>query len=174
VNLYIIKGENVMLFLIFILFLALGIFFTVGYNKSQKKNERWSYNNDKWLMPAIIAFVLAGFIMVTTIVVGLDYSSSMIIDEKIAYLTEENLIIEKQIETVVSNYQNYEQSTFEKFKVEPNVLMATFIFPELKSDKLVQQQIELYRANHSLIKELELNKISYKVHGWWLFFKRGE
>lgn len=162
-----------MLFLIFILFLALGIFFTIGYKKSRKEHG-WSSDNDKWVVSAITAFVLAGLVMLMTIFVGIDYSSSMIIDEKITYLTEENLVIEKQIEAVVSNYQNYEQSTFEKFKVEPNVLMATSIFPELKSDKLVQQQIELYRANHSLIKELELNKISYKVHGWWLFFKRGE
>ena len=163
-----------MLFLIFILFLDLGIFFTIGYKKSQEEHGKWSCKNDKWAFSAITAFVLAGIIMIITISVGINYSSSMVIDEKIAYLTEENLIIEKQIEAVVSNYQKYEQSTFEKFKAEPNVLMATSIFPELKSDKLVQQQIELYRANHSSIKELELNKISYKVHGWWLFFKRGD
>ncbi|MFQ9785830.1 MAG: hypothetical protein ACLRYF_04285 [Mediterraneibacter faecis] len=90
-------------------------------------------------------------------------------DEKITMYQEENNKIEKQLDTLVSNYMNYESNTYEKFKSESSVTLVS-MYPELKSDKLVEEQISVYEENNKKIRELKEDKIDLKVKKWWLYF----
>ena len=96
-------------------------------------------------------------------------SNGRIVDEKIAMYQEENTKIEKQIDTLVSNYMNYESDTYEKFKSESSITLVS-MYPELKSDKLVEEQISVYEENNKKIRDLKEDKINLKVKKWWLHF----
>ena len=44
------------------------------------------------------------------------------------------------------------------------------LYPELKSDSLVQAQIEVYAENNKIIKDLRDQQIKGNVYRWWLYF----
>ena len=108
-------------------------------------------------------------LFVIAIFLGISVSTGRIIDEKIAMYQEENNKIEKQIDTLVSNYMNYESNTYEKIKSESSITLVS-MYPELKSDKLVEEQISVYEENNKKIRELKEDKINLKVKKWWLYF----
>lgn len=108
-------------------------------------------------------------LFVIAIFLGISVSNGRIIDEKISMYQEENTKIEKQIDTLVSNYMNYESNTYEKFKSESSITLVS-MYPELKSDKLVEEQISVYEENNKKIRELKEDKINLKVKKWWLHF----
>lgn len=120
---------------------------------------------------AIASFFLMCFVVsfATAIFLGIAVSNGRTIDEKISMCQEENTKIEKQIDTLVSNYMNYESDTYEKFKSESSIALVS-MYPELKSDKLVEEQISVYEENNKKIKELKGDKIDLKVKKWWLYF----
>lgn len=91
------------------------------------------------------------------------------IDEKIAMYQEENTKIEEQIDALVRNYMKYESNTFAEFKGDDSVLVVS-LYPELKSDALVQNQISVYTENNKKIKELKEQKIEAAKSKWWLYF----
>ena len=111
--------------------------------------------------------LLASFVIFIFLVISV--STGRIIDEKIAMYKEENTKIEKQLDTLVSNYMNYESNIYEKFKSESSVTLVS-MYPELKSDKLVEEQISVYEENNKKIRELKEDKIDLKVKKWWLYF----
>ena len=128
----------------------------------------------------IIAYVIdedfAGFFLVCFCVLlvigmflGISVSNGKTIDEKIVLYQEENNKIEKQIDTLVSNYMNYESDTYEKIKSESSITLVS-MYPELKSDKLVEEQISVYEENNKKIREFKEDKINLKVKKWWLYF----
>lgn len=128
----------------------------------------------------IVAYVIdedfAGFFLVCFCVLlvigmflGISVSNGKTIDEKIVMYQEENNKIEKQIDTLVSNYMNYESDTYEKIKSESSITLVS-MYPELKSDKLVEEQISVYEENNKKIRELKEDKINLKVKKWWLYF----
>lgn len=91
------------------------------------------------------------------------------IDEKIAMYQEENANIEEQIDALVKNYMKYESDTFSEFKSEDSMTLVS-LYPELKSDELVQAQISVYAENNKKIKELKEQKIDVAKSKWWLYF----
>lgn len=128
----------------------------------------------------IIAYVIdedfAGFFLVCFCVLlvigmflGISVSNGKTIDEKIVMYQEENNKIKKQIDTLVSNYMNYESDTYEKIKSESSITLVS-MYPELKSDKLVEEQISVYEENNKKIREFKEDKINLKVKKWWLYF----
>lgn len=111
----------------------------------------------------------SGVLFVIAIFLGVLVSNGRTIDEKITMYQEENNKIEKQLDTLVSNYMNYESNTYEKFKSEGSITLVS-MYPELKSDKLVEEQISVYEENNKKIRELKEDKINLKVKKWWLYF----
>lgn len=94
-------------------------------------------------------------------------SKTKVIDEKIDMYQKENQLIEKQITEIVSDYKNYEKETINNTGKMATILIK---FPELKSNKLVSKQIDVYVKNNDKIKELKEEKIDYQVSKWWLYF----
>ena len=82
---------------------------------------------------------------------------------------EENTKIEQQIADVVTQYQEYEAGIFTEVAPESAMTLVA-LYPELKSDTLVQSQIEVYADNNKQIKELKCKAINTSIIRWWLYF----
>nr|DAU70757.1 MAG TPA: hypothetical protein [Caudoviricetes sp.] len=92
-----------------------------------------------------------------------------VIDDRIAMYQEENSKIEQQIADIVEQYQKYETDIFMDVAPDTAVTLVT-LYPELKSDILVQSQIEVYTENNKMIKSLRDQQIKGDVSRWWLYF----
>lgn len=92
-----------------------------------------------------------------------------VIDNKIAMYQEENTNIETQMDILIERYMDYESETFGELKGESSITLVS-LYPELKADKLVEQQIEVYTSNNKKIKELKESKINVSKWKWWLYF----
>jgi hypothetical protein len=103
------------------------------------------------------------------IVLGVKVSNLEVIDDKIAMYQEENTKIEEQIVTAVEGYQKYETDIFKNAKTDSAIALVS-LYPELKSDTLVQKQIEVYVSNNKNITYLKEQQIQGDVYRWWLYF----
>lgn len=113
-------------------------------------------------IPLVIGVIVA-------ISLAVQVSNLSVIDQKIAMYEHENAKIEQQIETAVTAYQQHEKDVFTE--VKPNSYMQLVsIYPELKSDTLVKEQIKTYQSNNKKIKELKVTAINGNVKRWWLYF----
>lgn len=118
---------------------------------------------------AIISGIMLIVVIIATICLTNSVIQANVIDDKISMYEEENTIIEQQISGVVKQYQEYETEIFANAKPEDSMAMIS-LYPELKSDTLVQNQITVYTQNNQKIKELKESKISADVYRWWLYF----
>ena len=99
-------------------------------------------------------------------------ATESVIDNKIEMYQEENTNIEEDIDKIVKEYLAHEHNTFADLKTEESSITLVTLFPELKSDTLVQQQLEIYVANNAKIKELREEKIELAKSRWILYFGR--
>lgn len=121
----------------------------------------------------VCSFCFGGFAFLTSLVTMLilifDVSTLAVIDDKIVMYQEENARIEEQISATVEQYQKYETEIFTEAKPESSITLVA-LYPDLKSDTLVQTQLEVYTENNKKIKELREEQISGSVKRWWLYF----
>ena len=89
--------------------------------------------------------------------------------QKIEMYKEENEQIQNSIDLIVAKYMNYENDTFKELKSESPVTYVS-LYPQLQSDELVKQQIDLYIENNNKIKELKEYEIDMKLGKWLLYF----
>ena len=80
--------------------------------------------------------------------------------------------IEQDIDKIVQEYLEHEHDTFADLKTEESSITLVTLFPELKSDTLVQQQLEIYVSNNATIKALREEKIELSKIRWILYFGR--
>lgn len=121
-----------------------------------------------------IAFQIIGVIVIiSSIIVFVSLLKCVLdrvgIDKKIAMYETENTKIEQQIVDVVKQYREYESGIFTEVAPEGAMTLVT-LYPELKSDALVQSQIEVYIENNKSIKELKSMTINASFYRWWLYF----
>ena len=119
-----------------------------------------------------IGMVVGFFALLGLIIVGVNVKSLSVIDDRITMYEEENTRIEQQIADVVEQYQKYETDIFREVAPESAVTMVS-LYPELKSDSLVQAQIEVYTKNNKTIRDLRDKQIQGDVYRWWLYFGGG-
>ena len=110
----------------------------------------------------ISALIAAGFIWT-------ECAGVTKIAEKIKMYEEENIKIETQLAECVEQYQMYEQGVFAEVAPKDATTIVT-LYPELKSNTLVQEQIETYVANNNKLKELREKQIDAEVIRWWGYF----
>ena len=108
-------------------------------------------DTDTYCNLTILGFALGFVSFIAIIVLGIDVKSLSVIDDRIAMYEEENARIEQQVADVVEQYQKYEADIFMEVAPENAVTMVS-LYPELKSDSLVQAQIEVYTENNKIIK----------------------
>lgn len=159
-----------------IIFLTIGIVFNIlsdssptSLNINKTRFFCWVHRKDvDDILIAIGVFTIVIALVIGIILGGL-YSTSFVIDEKITLYEVENEKIELIVEKTIENYKNYESNFYINFSSE-DLITTIFNYPELKSDKLLQQQIELYIDNNNQIKNLQKEKLDCKVLAWWLYF----
>lgn len=121
---------------------------------------------------AIFGIALGFVSFIAIIALGISVKSLSVIDDRITMYEEENARIEQQVADVVEQYQKYETDIFREVAPESAVTMVS-LYPELKSDSLVQAQIEVYTENNKTIRDLRDKQIKGNVYRWWLYFGGG-
>ena len=129
--------------------------------------DKLDYGKDKiGKIFQIIGTVATIISTIVTIVLLVCVLNRVNIDKKIAIYEEENTKIEQQIAYTVKQYQEYETGIFTEVAPESSITLVA-LYPELKSDTLVQSQIV---ENNKTIKELKSSAINAPVYRWWLYF----
>ena len=95
-----------------------------------------------------------------------------IIDQKIEMYQTENTEIETEIDMIVKEYMAHEKETFASVSPDSDTMVLVSLFPDLKSDELVKQQIDLHARNAAEIKRLKESKIDLATKKWLLYFGR--
>lgn len=132
--------------------------------------DKLDYGKDKiGKIFQIIGTVATIISTIVTIVLLVCVLNRVNIEKKIAIYEEENTKIEQQIADTVKQYQEYETGIFTEVAPESSITLVA-LYPELKSDTLVQSQIEVYVENNKTIKELKSAAINAPVYRWWLYF----
>ena len=114
----------------------------------------------------IVVIVISTIVSIVLLISVLKWVN---IDKKIVIYEEENTKIEQQIADVVKQYQEYETGIFTEVVPESSITLVS-LYPELKSDTLVQSQIKVYVDNNKTIKELKSTALNASVYRWWLYF----
>ncbi len=147
------------------LLLVLSIVGIVIWGRMHCKNK-----NSDAILGALICACLAMFFLAWMFKVCYDVGiKQTIIEQKIAMYQEENQTIEERIDSLVKNYMEYEADTYEQFKNESSTELIS-LFPELKSDELVIQQMQLYNENKVKITALKSELIDMAGNRWLLYF----
>lgn len=112
--------------------------------------------------------VIAGIavIIVTACLVDVTYRT----DEMIQIYTEENEEVEKKLENAVQNYMQYEKDIMISVSPDTDTISLISLYPDLKSDRLVESEIETYISNNDKIKELREGKTMKSIYKFLLFF----
>ena len=156
-----------MIFVLLLLCIAITTISAMLAGKADKQHKEGLFAA---CMFSCILFVFGAVLCICFIVtLGVKVSHLPVMDEKIAMYQEENAYIENQIDMVVKQYQEYETDIFESANVDSPMVLVS-LYPELKADTLVQEQIDIYVANNQKIKELKEKKINGNVYRWWLYF----
>lgn len=132
----------------------------------------YKLDDDKDAIGTSLQIIGAIIIIISTIVSIILFISVIDrvgIEKNIAMYEEENTKIEQQIADVVTQYQEYEAGIFTEVAPESAMTLVA-LYPELKSDTIVQSQIEVYADNNKQIKELKSKAINASVIRWWLYF----
>lgn len=93
-----------------------------------------------------------------------------VIDEKIELYSNQNKDIENKVEVVVKQYMEHENKTFTELKMDESYITLVTLYPDLKSDKLIENEIKLYEENNKKITKLKEQKINGKIYKWWIYF----
>lgn len=129
-----------------------------------------SYTYFEWGLASLCIGLLVGISAGVGIITNLDIvASGKVIGEKISMYQTENSKIESQVDVLVKQYMEHENDTFDEAKGTDSMTLIS-LYPELKSDTLVKEQIKIYNKNNSQIKKLREKKIDVSVAKWWLYF----
>ena len=130
--------------------------------------DNWEHENVGTALVSIgsiIAIFVFGFLVVSICKVA----GACVIDEKIQLYEDANAAIEERINDTVEDYKAYENDTLEKFDGH-NGTEVVSLYPELKANELIQEQMEIYYQNQTTILGLKEEKVNMKPWRWWLYF----
>lgn len=150
-----------MLILLFIILIGIMLFFEWKHKTGD------TYNS--WDMHRIVTIPLLIMLFIAILILSGKIIEGRVIDNKIKLYKEQNKEIEQKIEIVVKEYMNYEGNTLKEFKPDSYITLVN-LYPELKADKLIQQQINLYTENNDTIIELKESKLDITIEKWWIYF----
>ncbi len=117
----------------------------------------------------VIGSILTTIILTVVIVGTVEISREAVIAQEIEMYQEENTNIENSISLIVENYLQHELGIFESIDNQNPEILVT-LYPQIKSNELVQSQIDMYIKNNNKIKELKIAKLEIQVWRWWVYF----
>ena len=122
----------------------------------------------------LMGFGFVGFAVFLIIVVIALYNyndTKSTVNEKITVLEQRNEEVLVQVEPVVNKYLEYESSTLKEFKVDASKIIALSMYPELKGNEMLQEQLTIIKENQKGITKLKLEKAGLKAYKLWLFME---
>lgn len=134
-----------------------------------------------FLYSAIICFIFnlieAGFYLALFAMVILVFLCSIMYsfaelsatEKSIAMYQKENTAITEKIDKIVKHYMNLNTTKYEISKDEDPMYLV-LLFPELKSNQFVKQQIDMYDNNNKQIQKLQKQKVELTKTKWLLYF----
>lgn len=149
-----------MLVVTLIIIVGLMIFF-------EYKNKTNCYSD--WYLTRIFTIPILITNLIAILVLGILLTDCRIIDQKIELYQNQNREVEDKIEITVKQYMNFEADTYKEFKTDSFMNLVN-LYPELKSDELIQQQIKLYTKNNESITQLKKEKVNKTIYRWWIYF----
>ncbi len=150
-----------MLSALLMLFIILAIVFAIL--------DEYSYN-DYDVVSGICAF-LCVILFISDCVCGVSlFSKSYTIPKKIAMYEEENQKIESKISATVEKYMQYEKDIMYEVSPEDDSMTLISLYPDLKSDQLIQSEIDTYIQNNITIKELKSGMINVSMYKFLVYF----
>ena len=150
-----------MFIILFIVTLILSILFTILCGHTDE--ECWG------ALGFVNAFLCLGFLICFFTSAAEVIYCDKNIPPTIKMYQEENQKIEDEVDILVKNYMAYEGKTFTDLKGSDSMTLVN-LYPDLKSDQLVQEQIKIYNKNNSKIKKLKSQYLSTNSTRWWLCF----
>jgi len=98
------------------------------------------------------------------------HQCNYVIPAKIAMYEEENALIEEKVSNTVTKYMEYEKSIVIEVSPDDDAFSLVSLYPELSSDALVSNEIELYVKNNEKIKELKSEALNIPKYKFWIYF----
>ena len=138
------------------------IIFTIIIIAMIRANNRGLDYDESLCVMIIIDLVCIGGII---ILLSNLFNVSYVIPNKIAMYQEENAIIEERVSSTVTKYMEYEKDIIYEVAPSDDAMTLISLYPELGSDELIKEEINVYISNNNKIRELknaELNKSIYK------------
>jgi glucose uptake protein GlcU len=157
----------IVLFIIFLIMIGIGI--TMQILEEEKNRHRNSWEETYWgLITCILGGIIELIVVISIIFNAVNISKLKVSDQKITMYENENNNIQNSISEIVKNYMNYEQNTYaESLKnidiSNTDIVILTQLYPDLKSNEMVNTQIQIYQENNTKIKELKEQKLDYQV-----------
>ncbi len=127
-----------------------------------------------WAVVGSLCGICAVISFIVTLSLGVNCTTLHTYDAQISIIEEQNKSIEDEITTIVLSYEEYEKETFTSAKINSDDLdfiAVAEMYPDLKSNELVKNQIEIYKSNNEKLTELKLEKAKGSIYQWWLYFK---
>jgi signal transduction histidine kinase len=151
------------------IWLLFGIFVVVAILMFVVASACWDFEEAGAIIGVICIICAVVTLLVALLGIMPEYKKLDYIDTKIEYLTEQNAQIDDEIKLIISSYQDHELEFYKEFENVSSTTLIT-LYPEIKSNELVNKQLDIYFANQQEIKELELKKIDGGVIRWWMNF----
>jgi hypothetical protein len=120
----------------------------------------------------ICGILLIGSAIALTVNYTCYNSTKSTVDQKILVLESQSEKIMNEIAPYVESYISYEQSnlTQAQDRMTSTKLMAILsLYPDLKTDKFIMEQIKLVQDYQNRITELKLEKAELNQYHLWLF-----
>lgn len=114
---------------------------------------------------------LAGLTLIAIIILSWSVGETYRIDKKIELYETQNAQIEKSVAIAVEKHMQYEGDIMTEVSPDSAVTLVA-VYPELKSDALIEKQIEIYISNNNEIVKLKEKQINMPLLKWWLYFGR--
>lgn len=161
----------IVLFIIFLLMIIIGCLIAKWSDIPSEHDGIFIFASLGTVLGCICEFIVVCFIIGCS--VGI--SKLKVADEKIQMYQEENSNIQNQVAEIVKNYQDYEQNTYtESLKnidvSNTDVVVLTQLYPDIKSNEMINKQIQIYQDNNNKIKEIKEEKLNNEICKWWLYF----
>lgn len=113
---------------------------------------------------------IAMLVCIGVVIAGLVHiSQDRVIGQKIEMYQEENVNIETNITNAVEKYLEHEFDIYDSLQGE-NIEVLLVAYPQIKSDALVEKQLEIFVSNNDKIRKLKEEKLDIKVWCWWVYF----
>lgn len=129
------------------------------------------YNLDFEIWEGACTF-LSIIVALALIVCSILLLTSFTINDEITLCEQNNVEIEQSVGECVEKYMQYEKGTFEELKPDMDYIAFAQIYPEIKTNEMVQEQIKMYQKNKQKIYDLEIKKLELRIYKFLVYFGR--